>query len=149
MWKNQLWQVIQINSKMLVAFKKKITLFIYWLCGAMLPCGLFLSCGEQGLLFIAALSLLIAVSSWVVSGLQWSQFRALEHRLTSRARAQLLHGMWDLPSWGSNLCLPRWQQIHHWATGKAPQCVFTSSTRWFTVSSYRFIQNSCIWVLLS
>ena len=71
----------------------------------------FSSCGEQGLLFIAVHGLLIVVASrcraWalgtqasvvVARGLSSCGLRALEHRLSSCGeRAQLLHGMWDLP----------------------------------------------------
>ena len=50
----------------------------------------FSSCGEQGLLFVAVRGLLTVVASLVA-----------EYRLSScGARAQLLHGMWDLPGPG-------------------------------------------------
>ena len=90
-------------------------LFIYFLFLAALGlccCAwVFYSCGEQGLLFIALHGLLVVVASLVaehglqVHGLQqlWHVSfsscgsRALERRLSScGARAQLLHGMWDL-----------------------------------------------------
>ena len=90
----------------------KIILFIYFCCaGSLLLHGLFSSCSEEGLLFIAVCRLLIAVASpvaehrlqgtWasvvVACGLSSCGSWALEHRLSScGARAQLLHGMWDL-----------------------------------------------------
>ena len=75
----------------------------------------FSSCGEQGLLFVVVHGLLIAVACLVAEhGLQVHRLqqlwhvgfsscgsRALERRLSScGARAQLLHGMWDLPGPG-------------------------------------------------
>ena len=75
----------------------------------------FSCCSEWGLLLVAVRGLLIVVASLVVEhglqvhGLQqlWHigfsscGSRALEHRLGScGTRAQLLHGMWDLPGPG-------------------------------------------------
>ena len=77
--------------------------------------GLFSSCGEPGLLFIEVRGFLIAVSSlicgaWAVGvrasvvvarGLSSCGSQALERRLSRcGARAQLLHGAWDLPGPG-------------------------------------------------
>ena len=91
--------------------------FIYFLAALGLCCctRAFSSCGEQGLLFIAVCGLLIAVSSLVAEhGLQGTRasvvvahglsscgLRGLERRLSSCGTwAQLLCGMWDLPSPG-------------------------------------------------
>ena len=95
----------------------KLIYFIYLLLDALgLHCcaRAFSSCGEQGLLFVAVQGLLIVVASLVEHGIQarglqqlWHAgssscgLRALECRLSScGARAQLLHGMWDLPGPG-------------------------------------------------
>ena len=70
-----------------------LILFYYLLLAALgLRCcaRAFSSCGEQGLLFVAVRGLLTVVASLVA-----------EYRLSScGARAQLLHGMWDLPGPG-------------------------------------------------
>ena len=64
----------------------------------------FSSCGEWGPLFIAVRGPLTITASVVA-----------EHRLQMRrlsscgSRAQLLRGMWDLPSQGLNLCPLHWQ----------------------------------------
>ena len=60
-------------------------------CGAQAShCGGFLCCGAQALGARA--------SVFVACGLSSCGSRALQHRLSScGARAQLLHGMWDLP----------------------------------------------------
>ena len=75
----------------------------------------FSSCGEQGLLFVVVLGLLIAVASLccgaralgtqasvaVARGLSSCGLCALERRLSScDAWAELLHGMWHLPGPG-------------------------------------------------
>ena len=74
----------------------------------------FSSCGEQGLLFVEAHRLLIAVASHcgaralgarasvvVACGLSSCGLQALERRLSSCGTwAYLLHGMWDLPGPG-------------------------------------------------
>ena len=75
----------------------------------------FSSCGERGLLFVAVRGLLIVVASLIAEhGLQERRLQqlwctgfsscgswALERRLSScGARAQLLRGMWDLPTPG-------------------------------------------------
>ena len=89
---------------------KFIYLFIYLFLAALGHCcctWAFPRCGQKGLLFIAVCGLLVVVASLVAEhGLQacglssWGS-RALEHRLSScDARAQLLHGMWDLPGPG-------------------------------------------------
>ena len=91
-------------------------MFIYfWLCWVFVAArGLFYSCGEQGLLFVAVHRLLIAVASRcraqalgaqasvvVARRLSSCGSRALERRLSScGARAYLLCGMWDLPGPG-------------------------------------------------
>ena len=55
----------------------------------------FSSCSEWGLLFVAVCGLLLAVASLVV------EHRLQVHGLSScGSRAQLLHGMWDLPGPG-------------------------------------------------
>ena len=77
----------------LIIFLKNY-LFIYlWLCWVFVSVrGLFSSCGKQGPLFIAVRGPLTIAASLVG-----------EHRLQTRrlsncgSRAQLLHGMWDLP----------------------------------------------------
>ena len=64
----------------------------------------FSSCGKQGPLFIVVRGPLTVMASLVA-----------EHRLQTRrlsscgSRAQLLHGMWDLPRPGSNPCPLHWQ----------------------------------------
>ena len=83
-----------------------------------------LRCDERGPLFVAVHGPLIAVASLVAEhrlqarGPQqlWHAGSAvLAHGLQSRrpsscgARAQLLHGMWDPPDQGSNLCPVQWQ----------------------------------------
>ena len=72
----------------------------------------FSSCGKWGPLFIAVRRPLTFTASLVA-----------EHRLQTRrlsscgSRAQLLHGMWDLPDQGSNPCPLHWQAdsqpLHH------------------------------------
>ena len=72
----------------------------------------FSSCGKWGPLFIAVRGPLTVAASLVA-----------EHRLQTRrlsscgSRAQLLRGMWDLPSQGLNPCPLRWQAdsqpLHH------------------------------------
>ena len=69
-----------------------IYLFIYGCVGSSFLCQGFLCCGKRGPLFIAACGPLTIAASLVA-----------EHRLQTRrlsncgSRAQLLHGMWDLP----------------------------------------------------
>ena len=64
-----------------------LNLFIFGYAGSSLLCGLFSSCGEGGLLFVAVHGFLIAVASLVWSsrarGLQSFRLPSLEHRLSS------------------------------------------------------------------
>ena len=70
--------------------------------------GLFSSCGERELLFVAVCGFLITVASLLLgspgsrhAGFSSCGLRALEHRLSScGAWAELLHSMWDLPRTG-------------------------------------------------
>ena len=72
----------------------------------------FSNCGKRGPLLIAVRGPLTIAASLVA-----------EHRLQTRrlsncgSRAQLLHGMWDLPRPGSNPCPLHWQAdsqpLHH------------------------------------
>ena len=91
-------------------------LFMFGYVGSLLlRAGFLSSCSESGLLFIVVCRLLIAVASLccgapalgarasvaVACGLSSCSSWALEHRLSScGARAQLLHGVWDLPGPG-------------------------------------------------
>ena len=85
--------------------------------------GFYLVAASGGHSLAAVHGLLIVVASLVMErGLQDTQAyvvaarglrscgsQALEHRLNScGAQASLLHGMWDLPDQGSNLCLLYW-----------------------------------------
>ena len=80
-----------------------IYLFIYlWLCWVFVFCArAFSSCGKRGPLFITVCRPLTIAASLVA-----------EHRLQTRmlsnygSRAQLLHGMWDLPRPGLEPMFP-------------------------------------------
>ena len=80
------------GSEHRIFFKNKFILFIYfWLRWVFAAArGLFSSCGERGLLFLAVRGLLIAVASPCVqstgsrrTGFSSCGSRALEHRLSS------------------------------------------------------------------
>ena len=79
-------------------------LFIFGCAGSLLLCGLFSSCSLRaahcsGLLVVEHRQALW--SSGFSSGDAWAQQSPLldvEHRLSSCAQAQLLHGMWELLS---------------------------------------------------
>ena len=60
------------NCFVFLFFLNLFILFIYfWLCWVFIAvCGLFSSCGEQGLLFVVVCRLLIAVASLVEHRLQ-------------------------------------------------------------------------------
>ena len=106
---------------------------MYWLCRVFMLCGLFPSCGVQGLL-----------SSWGVQashcgawslecvGFRSCSSRAPEHRLRScGSLAQFLRSLWDLPGPGIEpvSCVGR-QDLSHWATREARQPLLMV-TRWF------------------
>ena len=76
-------------------------LFIFGCVGSLLLRMGFLQLGERGLLFIAVRRLLIAVASLVV------EHGRQAHGLSScGTRAQLLHGLWDLPGPGLETVSP-------------------------------------------
>ena len=81
----------------------------------------FSSCGKRGPLFIAVLGPLTIAASFVV------EHRLQTHRLSNcGSRAQLLHGMWDLPRPGLRTrvpCISR-QTLNHCATREAPNSLF-------------------------
>ena len=73
----------------------KFSIFTFGCAVSSFLCGLFCSCGEQGLLACCR------VPAPHVSSFSYCGCRALEHRLCScGTRAYLLHGTWDLPGPG-------------------------------------------------
>ena len=75
----------------------------------------FSSCGEQRLLSIAVLQLLILVASC-------SRAQALEHRIIAVCMGLAAHGMWDLSWTRDGTCVPcvgRWI-LNHWTTRDVP-----------------------------
>ena len=111
----------------------------------------FSSCGEWGLLFIVVLGLLIAVASPAAEHRLWAHglqqlwlsrcedfsscgSQALQHRLSScGARAQLLHGMGDLPR--------TWGQTHVPCTGRRILLFFNKCS--IILFIYLFIYFGC------
>ena len=96
-----------------VCFNNFIYLFIFGCSESFLLCRPVSISGEQGLCFVTACKLLIAVASLVeghrlqVCGLQ--QLIVEVSRLTAQAQqlwAQLLHSTWDLPRRGTELASP-------------------------------------------
>ena len=90
-----LFSFLWIKCNNFIFFLKKIYLFIYLfmaVLGLRFCARAFSSCGKRGPLFIAVRGPLTIAASLVA-----------EHRLQTRrlsncgSRAQLLHGMWDLP----------------------------------------------------
>ena len=98
----------------------------------------FSSCGERGPLFIVVRGPLTIAASLVA-----------EHRLQTRrlsscgSRAQLLHGMWDLPDQGSNPCPLHWQAdsqpLRHQGSPKWPLFLTTITT----TSQIGLLTRSC------
>ena len=90
-----------VKSQSAFFFFFKLYCWLHWVFVAARR--LFSSCSERGLLFVAVHGLLIAVAFLCCRaralGLRASG--AVAHRLSScGSRAQLLHGMWDLPGPG-------------------------------------------------
>ena len=146
----------RINPSLFLLF---IYLFIYLLflpaLGLRCCTRAFSSCGEQGLLFVAVLGLLIAVLLLSQrTGSRGTGFSSCglwvpEHRLSScGAWAQLLCGMWDLPGAGIKPVSPALAGgfITTAPPGKSPPYFFY--IRSIMHMSYRFdhvLQHTYLW----